>query len=37
MINSMYVHKCESCGDTGLVYFGDKEIHIDPCACPPIQ
>lgn len=37
MIDSMYAHTCSECGDTGIVLFSDKSIHIDPCACPPMK
>ena len=29
----MYAHTCESCGDTGIIIFDEKETRIDPCKC----
>ena len=29
----MYAHTCDSCGDTGLIIFDEKETRIDPCKC----
>jgi hypothetical protein len=37
MTSAMYAHTCEDCGDTGLIIFDPKNIHIDPCACEPIK